>query len=122
MISKDERKSIGISAVASIIGMCAVILPVGWYFVKPALAASISTVMAEDIEEKIDRKLMPLNAGFKAILQQNIEQIQRNIARLEYRQSQDPNWSVQEASDLAQMRIDLSNQRAALTAIRDAEG
>jgi hypothetical protein len=77
--------------------------------------------MADDIDRKIERRLQPLNVGFKAIIQQNVENLQRDIARMEFRRDSTDSWTVEDAADLAQKRIDLANQREALTSIRAAE-
>lgn len=125
MISKEEQKSIGLSALASVVAMCAVLGPVGWYLIKPVLVTSVSTSMAEDLDdtigEKLDAKLMPLNAGFKAVLQQNIASLRRQIADMEYREANDPEWTAQDAGSLAQLEIDLDGQIAAYRAILRAE-
>jgi len=121
-ITKEERKSIGLSALASVVAMCAVLGPVSWYVVKPLLVASVSTAMAEDLDETIDNKLMPLNAGFKAILQSNINGIRRQIAALEYHREQfEDDWTAVDAQQLAQLYIDLDAQQSALRAVRSAE-
>lgn len=118
MISKDERRSIGISAVASIIGMCAILAPVGWYLVRPTLVSAVSTAMADELDQKISQQVAPLNQGFKAIIQSNINNIRRQIARLEFaRDDPQTEWTVQMADDLAQLTIDLDAQQAALSAI-----
>lgn len=120
MISKDERKSIGISAVAAIIGMCAVVLPVGWYLVRPALAQSLSAELTAQMEQTVQKKLAPMNAGFKALLQQNIDRLRREIAALENKGRLAP-LTDQEARDLIDKRIELDGQIAAITSIRNAE-
>jgi hypothetical protein len=122
MISKDERRSIGISAVASIVGMCGILAPVGWYVVKPTLVASVSSAMADELDSKIAQQVAPLNQGFKAIIQSNINNIRRAIARMEFaRDDPETPWTAQQADDLAQLTIDLAAQQAALDAILDEE-
>jgi len=121
MISKDERKSIGVSALASIIGMCGILAPVGWYVIKPTLVAAVSTAMAEDIQSSIEHKLEPLNAGFKAIILQNINSKRRLIAAMEFRRDTGDMWTAADATQLAQLQIELDGQIAAYQAIVAAE-
>lgn len=120
MISKDERKSIGISAVAAIVGMCAIVLPVGWWLVKPALAESLSEQLTTQMEQTVAKKIAPLNAGFKAVIQQNIDRLRREIATLENKARTAP-LSDQEARELIDKRIELDGQLAAIAEIRAAE-
>lgn len=121
MISKDERKSIGISAVSSIVGVCAVVLPVGWYLVRPALADSLAAQMTGKIESTVQQKLIPLNTGFKAILQQNIDRLRRDIDALENKARSGP-LTNDEVRELSDKRIELDGQRQALAGIIAAEG
>jgi hypothetical protein len=121
MISRDERKSIGISAIASIIGMCAIVLPVGWYLVKPAVADSVAAQLTDVVEQTVQKKLQPLNVGFKAILQQNIDRLRREIGALENKQRSGA-LTDQEARDLIDKKIDLDGQVSALQGITRAEG
>lgn len=120
MISRDERKSIGISSIASIVGVCAVVLPVGWFLVKPALADSIADQMKGTIDSAVQAKIQPLNVGFKAILQQNIDRLRRDIDQLENKQRSGA-LTEQELRNLSDKRIDLDGQRAALDGIMRAE-
>lgn len=119
-VSKEERKSIGISAIASIIGMCAIVLPIGWYLVKPAIAKEMAEELTDVVEQTVQKKLGPLNVGFKAILQQNIDRLRREISVLENKQRAGA-LTDQEARDLIDKRIDLDGQIAALSGIREAE-
>lgn len=119
-VSKEERKSIGISAIASIVGMCAIVLPVGWYLVKPAVAKEVAEELTNVVEQTVQKKLAPMNAGFKALLQQNIDRLRREIAALENKARVAP-LTDQEARDLIDKRIELDGQLAAITSIRAAE-
>jgi hypothetical protein len=119
-VSKEERKSIGISAMASIVGMSAIVLPVGWYLVKPAVAKDVAAELSATVETTVQKKLAPLNVGFKAILQQNIDRLRREISVLENKQRAGA-LTDQEVRDLIDKRIDLDGQIDALAGIREAE-
>jgi hypothetical protein len=120
--TKEERSRHLISSAASVVAVLAVLAPAVWFLAKPVLVSSISTAMADGMEEKIDKKLAPMNNGFKAIIQQNINRLRRDISRLEYiRQAEPQKWTPQMSDDLTNMQIDLDGQLMALDAIRAAE-
>jgi hypothetical protein len=90
-----------------------------WFLVKPALVASISMAMAEGIDQKITLVAAPLVAGMQALLQQNINDIRREIGKLEHAQQYDPHaFTSEQSAELITLRIDLDAQRRALAAMR----
>jgi len=115
-----ERKQIGISVIASLVAMAAVLLPALWFLVKPALAESVAAELTDVVVQTVQKQLAPVNAGFKAVLQQNIDRLRREIAALENKARANP-LTDQEARDLIDKRIELDGQQTALNDIRKAE-
>lgn len=115
-----HRKSVLLSTVASTLGICGVIAPVAWIVLSPWLVGVLSTAMADEIKDQVKQQIAPLNAGFKAILQQNIDRLRREIEALEFK-SRSGTMTADEARDLADKRIELDGQRGALAAIVTSE-
>jgi phage terminase Nu1 subunit (DNA packaging protein) len=115
-----EKRTVGISVIASLVAMAAVLLPSAWFLVKPALAQSVAEELTGVVEQTVQKKLAPMNAGFKALLQQNIDRLRREIAILENKAHAGP-LPEQDARDLIDKRIELDGQIAAITSIRQAE-
>lgn len=119
-VTPAERKSIGVSTIASLVAVSAIVLPGAWYLVKPALAKEVAGELTLVVEQTVQKKLAPLNVGFKAILQQNIDRLRREISVLENKQRAGA-LTDQEVRDLVDKRIDLDGQIEALSGIREAE-
>lgn len=117
--SPDERKRHFISMAASTVAMLGVILPAGWFLVKPVLMASVSTAMATDIQEAVQTEIQPIKTGVEAIIQSNINRIRRQISTLEHRRDTDPErWTSEDAGHLTDLKIDLDGQKRALAAVQ----
>jgi hypothetical protein len=76
--------------------------------------------MANDIDQRITAVAAPLATGMKALLQQNINDLRRDIGKLEHQQQSDPHiFTSEQAAELITLRIDLDAQRQALNAMRE---
>ena len=118
MFTKAEGIRHLITMAASLLGMLVIIAPIAWTLVRPVLVASISEAMADDVAKSIDEEVEPLTNGFKAIVQQNINQLRREIARMEDRKRKDPeHWTTTDTDDLVNLRIALEGQQKALRAL-----
>jgi hypothetical protein len=115
-----DRKTVSVSVIASLVAMAGVLGPAAWFLVKPALAQSVAEELSGVVEATVQKKLAPVNAGFKAILQQNIDRLRREIAAIENKGRLGP-LTDQEARDLIDKRIELDGQIDAITSIRNAE-
>ena len=115
-----HRKSVLLSTVVSTIAICGGIAPVAWVVLSPWFVGVLSTAMADEIKDQVKAQIAPLNAGFKAIIQQNIDRLRREIEALEFR-SRTNIMTPEEARELADKRIELDGQRAALNAIEASE-
>lgn len=82
--------------------------------------AEVSGQVTQTVDTKLNEKVRPLNEGFKALLQQQINRLKREIAELERKQRAE-GLTAQETRDLTDKRIDLNGQEAALRAIKEAE-
>ena len=96
-------------------------MPILWFIGKPILVSAVSDAMAEEIEDQVKAGVAPLNGAFIAIIQNNIDNLIREIARMEFRRDNPPagDWVSEDSQDLAQRRIDLSAQEAALEALQE---
>jgi hypothetical protein len=124
-------------AISTLVSMLVTLGPIGvpmWeYFLRPVLVKSVSTAMAQEIDEKIaatvEEKVQPLsnrvqasNAGLKAIITNNIMQLEEQVSSLEYvRDFQSDSWTDEARRELLSKESALRLQREALTAILEAE-
>jgi len=118
---RRHRQTVTISTLSSVIGICVVILPAAAWFGKGTVINLLSDAMAGEIQQQVRHQVAPVNAGLKALIQNNIAELEDEIADLEYRQQHDAEWSAGDARTLATKRRRLSAQREALSAIKAAE-
>lgn len=94
------------------------LIPIFWFLVKPVLINAVSVAVADDIHTEVKSQVAPLNQAFIALTRRNISETRKDIARQEFRKSNDPNWTVRDAEILVELREDLEAQREALSALR----
>ena len=115
MPAKVQKESL-ITGVTSVIVSWVSILVTVWLVVKPALIMSVSDAIAlditntvtADITSTVAEEVEPLNSAFLALIQSNIDRTKREIARYRYREQTDQNWSAEDASHLADLKIELA--------------
>jgi hypothetical protein len=112
-------KEQGINISASVFVSWLTIGAAFWLVAKPILVASVSTAMAEDIKQTVQQEIAPINAAFVALLQTNIANTRRKIARLEFKRDQPPNgdWTAQDSEDMVNLQLELSSSESALAAL-----
>ncbi|KKN27341.1 hypothetical protein LCGC14_0865660 [marine sediment metagenome] len=94
------------------------LIPVFWLLVKPVLVTAVSEAVAADIQNEVKAQVAPLNQAFIALTKQKISSLRKEIAREEFRKTNNSNWTVEDAEDLVELREDLEAQREALAALR----
>ena len=112
-MSDNIKRRVGDISMASIIAMIP-LLVVGWTVAKPALILSISTALASDFDEKMDKKIdkqsKPIANAFKVILKVDIDRKKKVIAELEFKEQHKPDlWTVEDAKLMAQCKIELQS-------------
>lgn len=107
-----ETRSISLSALASLV----VILPVVWLLMKPLIASSL----AGEIKQTVHTEMRPMNTALIALLQTNVANIRRRIARLEYRRDHPPadDYTERDADELVNLQIELASSVVAMDALR----
>jgi hypothetical protein len=115
-------KTITISTVVSILSICGVVLPVLGVMMAPFAVNTMSTAMAGEIKEQVKQQLLPLNAGFKVLLGSTIQQLESEIAILQFKKETMPrSWTLADEQILLYKTQNLTTQRNALGAILDSE-
>lgn len=99
---KQHGFNVSLSTVATIVAL----VPAFWFIGKPILVSQISTALASEFEETIDRKQAPVEAAFKALLRSEITELRKEIARLRTHENSD-DWTEDDAEYLAELRIEL---------------
>lgn len=127
--TKYGWKSLGeiMRTFTAVIGVLTIIgTPVWTYILRPALVMSVSTAMAQTVEQKIDeamaKKVSPINTGLKALIQGNISKLQERIDVLEYKRDFMPtSWSNMDREELYSLNQELKVQHDALNSILSSE-
>ena len=99
---KEHGVTISISTVAALIPIMTIL----WFVGKPLLVSQISTALADEFEETIDEKQMPVQSAFKALLRSEITKLRKEIAALETHEHDD-DWDEDDAEYLAELEIEL---------------
>jgi hypothetical protein len=113
--------------VAAILGVTTMIgAPIWKWWLSPMLVASVSTAMAQDIQQRIDKsvsdKIAPINTGLKALIQGNISKLRERINALEYKRDFMPNdWTNMDREELFNLNEELALQQSALNEILSSE-
>jgi len=114
MASKAEVKERGIRIGINQLVTYAILVPVFWFILQPLLL----NAMAEDIKAIVSDQTAPINNAFVALLQRDIDSTKREIATMEFRESNDETWTVKDAEDLAEREIDLAALEEAKAALQ----
>ena len=106
--------------IASVLAICGVLGPILLLITRPLLVEVMAAAMAPTVQAQVKRQTEPLAAGFKVLIQQNIDRLRREIAELEQK-ARNNTMTPDEAREVEDKRIELDGQRAALAAIVSAE-
>ncbi len=82
----------------------ATLVPIFWFIGQPILVQAL----ADDIKQTVQTEIVPLNNAFVALLQRDINSIRVEIAAEEYRQRMDEDWDIEDAKDLANLKVELN--------------
>lgn len=78
-----------------------------WLFAEPMLVASVSSALADDIKQTVDKSVAPITGAFIALLVRDINATKREIATLEFRKLRESTWTTEDAVYLADKEIEL---------------
>ena len=109
-ISKDQGINISLSTVATLV----VIVPAIWFVLQPILVSSVGTALAQETREIVKEEIAPVINSFEVLLQRDITNLRIQIARMEFRQGQNTDWTQEDAELLVTMRIELNALEMAL--------
>lgn len=115
-----HRWSVAASTLASIVAICAVILPVVGVIASPFVVTYLTDAMGDEIRGEVQEQVTPVNAGMKVLIENNIAELEDEISALEYRQ-RETDFSALDAQNLTTKRRRLRAQQDALLAIIEAE-
>lgn len=101
---KQHGINISLSTVATLIPVLAFL----WLFIQPALVDAV----ADDLDAMIETKQAPVQTAFKTLLRAEINDLKKQIARLEVH-SGDEDWTEEDAEFLAELRIELEAMQEA---------
>jgi hypothetical protein len=119
---KRHRKTITLSSVVSILAIVGVVLPVLGILLSPFAIKVISNAMGGEIKKQVVQQVTPINQGFKVLLASTIQQLESEIATLNFRRrTLSSQWSLADEQLLLSKQQNLSAQRRALAAIEQAE-
>lgn len=118
-VTKEVIKERGVRIGINQIVTYATLAPILWFVAQPILVNAVSSAMAEDIKQTVQQEIMPINAAFVALLQTNIANTRRKIARLEFKRDQPPagDWTTQDAEDMVNLQLELASSESALAAL-----
>jgi len=114
MASKQEIKERGIRIGVNQIITYATLVPIFLFVAQPLLIDA----MAEDIKQLVAEEVQPISNAFVALLQLEINAARKDIAALKFRERQAEDWTSEDASDLADMEIQLDALEEAKTALQ----
>ena len=104
MSLKQQGINISLSTVATLIPVLAFL----WLFIQPALVDAV----ADDLDEMIEAKQKPVQLAFKTLLRSEINELKKQIARMEVH-SEDDDWTEDDAELLAELKIELEAMQEA---------
>ncbi|HUW44270.1 MAG TPA: hypothetical protein VMW50_00590 [Dehalococcoidia bacterium] len=107
-------KEFSINALQSLLVSLAAVIPILWFVGKPI----ITEALAEDIKEIAKEQAMPLKNSFSVLLTRDINALRKEMAALRFRQAQNTDWTVEDASYLADLEIELEALREAKEALK----
>src|SRR5687768_3191781 len=115
----SSRRTITISTLAALVGMCVVILPIFGTITYPWFKGIISEAVAADVKTQIrtevSQQTAPFNAAMKVLLENQVIQLEDEIDTLKYRRDRPGAiWTEGDQRDLAGKIRRLSIHQAAL--------
>lgn len=113
-LTKEHGYRMGLAALLSYLPL----IPVFWFLVKPVLINAVSEAVAADIQKEVKTQVAPINQAFVALIKKEISSLRKEIAREEFRKTNNSDWTVEDAENLVELREDLEAQREALAALR----
>ena len=115
-------KTITLSTVTSVLAICGILMPVAGLLFTPAIVDYLSAAMAGEIRGQVQEQVTPVNAGMKALIENNIAELEDEISAMEYTSATQPqHFTALDASMLTTKKRRLRGQQAALQAIIEAE-
>ena len=116
MASKAEVKERGIRIGINQIVTYALLVPVFWFILQPLLI----NAMAEDIKAIVADQIEPINNGFVALLQRDINATRKDMAALRFRRDNPPvdDWTAEDAAYLADLEIQMDALEEAKAALQ----
>ena len=114
-ITKDHAYRMTLSGFTSGVAVLGIL----WVFAEPVIVKSVSVAMADDINEAVQQQVAPINTAFTVILQNDINNIKREIAALEFRQRRNEDWTSEDAQTLANRKIELKAFEDAVEALEE---
>ncbi|MCK5644826.1 MAG: hypothetical protein KAJ19_28765 [Gammaproteobacteria bacterium] len=114
-VIKERGIRIGVNQIVTYAGL----VPIFWFIIQPILVDALAEEMQEGIKQTVQQEIMPINAAFVALLQTNIANTRRKIARLEFKRDQPPvgDWTSQDAEDMVNLQLELASSESALAAL-----
>ena len=114
-----SNKEHGINITTSVIVSWLTIGAFAWLFAEPLLVSAVSTALADDIKQTVAQAVAPINGAFIALLQRDINTTTREIAALEFRQQRPQDWTADDATYLADKKLELKALEAAKMSLEE---
>jgi len=107
-------------SVASVVSLIPV-LTVVWFVVKPSIVKAVGDELQEQVQQTVSKEVRPINRALTVILGNNADNLERQIAAMEFRRDFPPDndWTNKDAQELAQLKLDLRSAKAAKAALRE---
>jgi sensor domain CHASE-containing protein len=117
MTPKARLSDISVASVISLIP----VLTVVWFIVKPSIVKAVGDELQEQVQQTVAKEVRPINRALTVILGNNADNLERQIAAMEFRRDfpPDDDWSNEDAQVLAQLKLDLRSAKAAKAALKD---
>ena len=79
-----------------------------WFLAKPILITAVSEAVADDIQTQVEKSVRPINSAFKVLLSQQILNLKKDIAAMEFDKEHEPeSWTHGEMQELVSMESEL---------------
>ncbi len=114
-ITKDHAYRMSLSGFIS----AATVIAILWVFAEPIIIDSVSAAMQSNITEAVKYQVAPINNAFIVLLQRDINNTKKDIAALKYKQRRNDHWTANDASDLADLEIELDALKEAMKALKE---